>query len=272
MFGYRWLVLASFVVAGSIAMTGCGGSSKKSDKTPASTSAAASTPGAGGTAPAGKTAQATTSSGGGDAIDPEIQAIGKKFAQSTFNATFKMTGADAAQFSDGKLVLEKDGDKRFRMEVTTQQDGVETAIIFIESEDVQAFCLKDAGELGALLGLEAGKGVCFPSSASDSSNPVGSLKDSLKDFENAHVTVLEKTSRTIAGQDGKCYKTKDNDTSEITTTCFTGDGAILYVKTEGDNASEIEAQTLTKKVSADDFKLPYEVKELPGGAGGDSSP
>ncbi len=268
MFGSRWLALAAVVIAGSMAMTGCS-SSKKSDKTPASTGAA-STPGPGGTAASGKTAQATTSGGG--ATDPEIRAIGKKFTQSTFNATYKATGSDTSQLSDGKLVLEKDGDKKFRLEVTTKQDGVETAIIFIESADTQAFCLKDAGELGALLGLEAGKGVCFPSSLKDANNPIGGLRDSLNDFANANVSLIEKSSRTIAGQDGQCYKTKDNDTSEIATTCFNGDGALLYVKTEGDNASELEAQSVSKSVNADDFTLPYDVKELPGGLGGDSSP
>ena len=270
MFGSRWLALAAVVIAGSMAMTGCS-SSKKGDKTPAATGAA-STPGAGGTAASGKTAQATASGGSGATTDPEIQAIGKKFTQSTFNATYKVTGSETSQFSDGKLVLEKDGDKKFRLEVTTKQDGVDTAIIFIESADTQAFCLKDAGELGALLGLEAGKGVCFPTSSKDSSNPIGGLRDSLNDFANANVTLIEKSSRTIAGQDGKCYKTKDNDTSEIATTCFNGDGVLLYVKTEGDNASELEAQSVAKSVNADDFTLPYEVKDLPGGPGGDGSP
>ena len=267
----RWLMLAAVTIAVSTAMIACSGSSKKNDATPMSTGGAASTPGAGGTAASGKTAQATTSGGGG-ATDPEIQAIGKKFTQSTFNATYKATGSDTSQFSDGKLLLEKDGDKKFRLEVTTKQDGVDTAIIFIESTDTQAFCLKDAGELGALLGLEAGKGVCFPTSSKDANNPIGGLRDSLNDFANANVSLIEKSSRTIAGQNGKCYKTKDNDTSEITTTCFNGDGVLLYVKTEGDNASELEAQSVVGSVNADDFTLPYEVKELPGGLGGDSTP
>ncbi len=267
MFGFRWCVLAAVLIAGSSAMIACGGSGKKSDKTATIAAGTASTPGAGATQSSGKTAAPTTSGGGGSESD--VQAIGKKFTESTFNATYKVTGSGAEQFSDGKLVLAKDGDKRFRMEVTANQDGVETEIIFIESEDVQAFCLKDAGELGALLGIEAGEGVCFPTSSADSSNPVGSLRDSLKDFENANVTVIEKSNRTIAGQNGTCYKTSDNDTSEISTTCFNGDGALLAVKTEGDDASEIEAQTLTKNVDADDFKLPYEEKELPGSGGSD---
>lgn len=263
MSGSRWMIWSAVLVAGAIAVAACGGgSSNKDNKTPgASTTAGGNTPAA------GKTAGATSASGGGS-VNSELSEIGKKFTQSTFNATYKVTGADAAQFSDGTLKLEKDGDKKFRMEVHAKQDSIDTTIIFIESDTVQAFCLKDAGELGALLGLEAGKGVCFPSSPGDKNNPVGSLRDSLKDFENANVALLEKSTKKVAGQDGQCYKTQDNVTSEISTTCFNSDGVILYLKTEGDNASEIEAQSVSGSVNADDFKLPYEQKELPGGLGG----
>ena len=37
------------------------------------------------------------------------------------------------------------------------------------------------------------------------------------DVENINVTVLEKTTRKIAGQDGTCYKTKDNDDGTLST-------------------------------------------------------
>ena len=35
---------------------------------------------------------------------------------------------------------------------------------------------------------------------------------------------------------------------------------MLYVKTEGDSASEIEAQTVSSDVNDSDFTLPYEIK------------
>ena len=265
MSGSRWMICAAVLLAGAIAAGACGGSSKSGDKT-AGSGSGSPTRTAGGTPAAGKTPDATTASGGGS-TNPELAAVGAKFAQSTFNTTYKVSGTDAAQLGDGTLKLEKDGDKKFRMEVNAKQDGIDTTIIFIESDSVQAFCLKDPGELGALLGLEAGKGVCFPSSPGDKNNPVGSLRDSLKDFENANVALIEKSTKKVAGQDGQCYKTKDNTTSEISTTCFNSDGVLLYINTEGDNASLIEAQSVSKSVSADDFKLPYEQKELPGGLG-----
>ncbi len=258
--GSRWMMLAAVLSAGAI-VAACGGSSKKASTTPGASAAAGGSTGAAATA-------AATTPGSGGAVDPELRALGVKFTKSTFNATYKVTGANAAQFSDGLLKLEKDGDKKFRMDVNTTQDGVDTTIIFIESDAVQAFCLKDAGALGAVLGLEAGKGVCFPSKSGDPNNPVGSLRDSLKDFENANVVLLEKSTKKVAGQDGQCYKTKDNTTAEISTTCFNGDGVILYLKTEGDAGSEIVAQSVSGSVNADDFKLPYEEKSLPGNLGG----
>lgn len=267
MTGIRWFALAAVFLTGSLAVTACGGSGKKTDKTP---TAAAGKASGDATATSGKAAEATQS-GSSSGDDSEVKAIGKKFAQSTFNATYKITGSGADQFSDGKLTLLKDGDTKFRFDLTANQDGKDMTITFIEADDVSAFCLKDAGEFGALLGIEDGKGVCFKTGSTDASNPVGSLRDSLKDFENADVTVIEKSSKKVAGQDGRCFKTKDNQTSEISTTCFNKDGVILYVQTEGDAASEIEAQSVSKSVSADDFKLPYEERELPGGLGGDSS-
>ena len=269
----RWFALTTVLVVGSLAVAACGGSSKKTDKTPTAApekTSGASTPTSGKTSASGKTAEATkssSSSSSGD--DSEVKAIGRKFAQSTFNATYKITGSGADEFSDGKLTLLKDGETKFRFDLTANQDGKDMAITFIEADGVSAFCLKDAGEFGALLGIEDGKGVCFKTGSNDASNPVGSLRDSLKDFENADVTVIEKSSKKVAGQDGQCFKTKDNETSEISTTCFNKDGVILYVQTEGDSASEIEAQTVSKKVSDDDFKLPYEERELPGGLGGE---
>ncbi len=271
--GFRWFALAAVLIGGSLTVAACSGSDNKSDRTAtaAAGSSGNSTPASGETAARGATAQATTSGGGGTA-DPEVQAIGKKFAQATFNATYKVTGSGADQFSDGILTLEKDGNTKLRLDVTTKQDGKDTAIILIEAGDVSAFCLKDAGELGALLGIEAGKGVCFKTTPTDKNNPVGGLRDAFKDIENVNATLLDKSSRNVAGQDGTCYKTKDNDTSQISTTCFTTDGVMLYEQTEGDSASEIEAQTVSKSVSDDDFKLPYEEKELPTDLSGTPAP
>lgn len=268
----QWAALVCTMAVGAMALGACGGGSSNNNKTAtASVSSggnttaggATSSPGAAKTAGSSTTAVATgdTSDNGGNVDD--VKAAAKKFGESTFKATYKLTGAGTDIFSDGQLVLEKQGKEKFRFDVTTTQAGKDTALIFIEAPDASAFCLKDAGEFGALFGIEAGQGVCFKSDPKDTNNPLAGLSQSITDLENQNVTVLDTSTRNVAGQDSKCYKTKDNDTSEVTTTCFNKDGVILYAQTEGENASTIEAQSVSKDVNSDDFKLPYEVRDLP---------
>lgn len=256
----RWLAPAGAMIAAALVIA-CGGGSGTND--------ASSTAAGAGSSPAAKTASgaatADVATAGAGSADPEIRAVADRFAKSTFNATYKAAGSEADSFADGRLTLVKDGDKKFRFDVTTRQDGQDVSIIFIQTDVTSAFCLKDAAELGALLGIEPGQGVCFKTSQGDASNPVGNIQDLFKDIENVNVTLLEKTSRSIAGQDGTCYRTKDNDTGDLSTACFSKEGVMLYVKTEGSSPSEIEAQTVSMEVSDDDFTLPYEERELPGG-------
>lgn len=258
----RPVIALLLLAVAAIAMSACGGSGKTSDTTPTVPSGASPAATAAGTPASGGTAEATGS------VDPEIKAVQDTFANSTFNATYKVTGFDPESTVPEAMTIKKDGSTRFRFEVATKQDGVDTTIIFIETGDASAFCVDDAGDLGVLLGVESGKGVCFKTTPGDANNPVGSLRDLFKDVANANVTLIEKSTRKVVGQDGTCYKTKDNATSEISTACFTSDGIMLYVKTEGDSPSEIEAQTVSTSVSDADFNLPYEERELPTDLGG----
>jgi hypothetical protein len=265
----RWLPFTGAVIACAL-IVACGGDSKKDDASPTAGASGGSTAAAGTTARAGATAAPTTDSGGGGGGEPneEIRDVASKFADSTFSATYKATGTDPDAGTGGTLALVKDGNTKFRFDVTTQQDGEDVAVVFIQTEENSAFCLKDAGEFGALVGIEPGEGVCFKTSEGDATNPVGNIKELFSDIENVNVTVLEKTSRKIAGEDGTCYRTKDNETADLSTVCFSDDGVLLYVKSEGDAPSEIEAQTVSSDVDDGDFTLPYEERELPGGLGG----
>ena len=242
------------VVFALIAFAACGGGSDDS-KTP--TSEAGSTPA--GTTPDSSDETVDASDEGGT-TDPELRAIAQKFAESTFSATYKTTGSEEDGLGAGTLTLAKDGDARFRFEITSTQDGIDESSILIETPEVSAICLKEAGELGALVGVDPDKGICFES---DAASEGGSLRDIFAGAEDINETLLEKSERTIAGQDGTCYRTQDNADGEISTVCFTGDGVLLYLKNEGDASSEIEAQTVSSSVSASDFELPYELKKLP---------
>ncbi len=270
------IILAAGLLAATLGLAACGGGGA-SNKTPTTAPASTAASGNGGATPAsGKTSAATaapTTSGGssGGSIDSDLKAAADKFASSTFSADYKITGSLGADITDGSMKLTKKGKDKFRFEITGKQNGEDLSVIFIETPDVSAFCLKNAGEFAALLGIADGEGVCFKSK-DDSANPVGSLSSSLKDFENQNVTVLEKSKRTIAGQSGNCFKTQDNDTQEISTACFSGDGAMLYVESAGADAGTIEATSVGKSVSDGDFDPPYALKDAPGFLGGADTP
>jgi hypothetical protein len=271
----RWLVILA-AAASVLAAAACGGGTTSKDKT--ATAAAGGSAQNGATKASGQgdatkapasTPEATKSSNGssGGGGSSDWDGMKEKFLQSTFHASYKVSGSGADQFADGKMEMFKDGDKRFRFDITAIQDGQQIAIIFIENDTASAFCLKDAGELGTLLGIEPGKGVCFKSDPNDANNPVGSLSSLFEDLETMDVTVLEKSSRKVVGKDTTCYKTRDNKTNEVSTACFTKDGVLMYSQSEGTSAFEMEATDVSGSVSGGDFDLPYEVRDLPGFGG-----
>lgn len=256
----RWVTALGALTVGVAALSACGGGG--SGGSDSSTSSAAGTPAS------NVTAAATQSSGSNGGSSDELKAVAKKFAASTFRATYKATGTGADTFSGGHLVLYKDGEKRLRFDATVNEDGQDMEIIFIATETVSAFCLKDAGEVGALVGVQPGQGVCLNSNPDDKNNPVGSLSSLFSDIENIDVTMLEKSSRNVAGKEAACYKKRDNRTDDVSTDCFTKDGVLMYSQTEGSSAFEMEATDVSGSVSGSDFDLPYEVRDLPAGLGG----
>jgi hypothetical protein len=278
----RWVAIVMAAALSASMLAGCGGGGDK-DKTPTGTAAASdATSGAGkstSTAPAGGTTSTSTpdsgSSGPTGPGSDELKALAKKFTDSTFKGTYKLTTSSTDPSSDaitdGQMVLYKDGDKRFRFDVTATQGDQPVSVIFIQTGETSVFCLKDAGELGALFGIAAGEGVCINSASSDE-NPVGTISSTFSDIENADITVLDRSSRTVAGKDGDCFRGKDNKTAEISTICFDKDGVILYADTEGADASKIEATDVAGSVSDGDFTPPYEIRDIPGLGGGDSTP
>lgn len=206
-------------------------------------------------------AVASAACNGGSGSKTPVAAITQKFAASTFQATYDVTGTGADP--GGTMVLYKDGPTRFRFDITASQAGQPLSVVFIQNDTTSAFCLKDAAGLGPILGIPAGQGVCFKSNPNDPNNPVGNLSSTFADIENADVTVLSTSTKTVAGRDTSCYRARDNTTSDISTICFASDGAMLYVQTEGANASTIEATDVTSSVASTNFDLPYQVKDFP---------
>jgi hypothetical protein len=252
----RWWITAVAILAVVLA-AGCSSSSSK-DKTPTSA------PSGGGAQP---TAAATSASDGASsgADVPDIMEITQKFAKATFHASYKVTGGGA--LGGGDMQLYKQGQDRFRFDITATENGQEMSIIFIQNGATSAFCLDDAGELAPLLGVDAGSGVCFQSNADDPNNPVGDLSTTFSDIENADVTVLETSTRKVAGRDTSCYRAKDNAAGDISTICFDDAGAMLYVESEGADVTTLEASDVESSVDDKSFDLPYEVKDFPGFGG-----
>lgn len=218
----------------------------------------------------GESNGATRSAGGSStAGSGELSAVRENFRQATFKGTYTLTGSgnpDAA-LSNGTMVIYKDGPDQFRFDVTAPQNGQDSKISFIQKGDSSAFCLDNAAEFGAILGIDSDKGICFKGDPGSATNPLGGLSDTFSDVA-ADGDILERSSRTIAGHDGQCYKVKANDTGTVSTSCFSGSGAILYAKTEGADESEIEATEISSSVSGSDFDLPYEERDFPTDLGG----
>lgn len=240
-----WISAAAITVI--VLAGGCSSSSSK-DKTPAGAPSAA--------------APSSSNRVGGEGV-PDIKDITAKFANVSFQANYKVTGS-GTEGGGGEMQLFKQGRDRLRFDITATQNGQPMSVMVIQKDGTSAFCLRDAGELAPLLGVDAGKGVCFKSNPDDSNNPLGNLSTTFSDIENADVTVLDTSTRTVAGRDASCYHAKDNTSGDVSTVCFAGDGALLYMQTEGADANTIEATDVKSSVDGNSFDLPFEVKDFPG--------
>jgi hypothetical protein len=214
----------------------------------------------------------TPASGGNAAtVSPELTDISNKFSASSFKGDYKLTTTGSDSPLDGTMTLYKDGPKNLRFDVRSNQDGQDVKITLIDTADVSAFCLDNAGELGSLLGVDANQGVCFKNDPTNGSGGIGDLTSAFKELSSGDTEVLERSTRQIIGQDAQCYHYKNNSTNETSDTCFSKDGVPLYDKTDsGSETTTVEATAINSGVQSSDFKLPYEVKDLPD-LGGDST-
>jgi hypothetical protein len=214
-----------------------------------------------------KTAQATAPAGdngdggnGGDSGDNEdLTEIAHKFVDVSFRGEYKMTGTPDDTFGTGTLVLYKGGADRVRFDISAEQDGETTEIVLVETPDNSAFCLKNAGEFGTLLGVPDGDGVCFNNDPTGG-DAAGSFSDIIDEIENGDWEILERSERKVAGEDAKCFKTRDSE-GTVSDVCFSDEGYLLSAA-ESDG-SGLEATSVSGDVSDGDFDLPYEVRELP---------
>jgi hypothetical protein len=196
-------------------------------------------------------------SGGGDT--GEFIDNAEKFVDASFKATYDATFSEA-EGAPGSFTMYKSGTDKFRFDATSTVEGVEMEFIFISAGDTSGFCLTDAGELGALLGVEPGEGVCFDSDPTQGG--FGTLSDQLNQFEDEELADAEGLpDREVAGETVKCGRDADVDGAS-TEVCFTNDGVLAYLK--ADDGTEFSATDFGDAPSDSDFELPYKVKDFPG--------
>jgi hypothetical protein len=176
-----------------------------------------------------------------------------------FRGEYTLTGAPGDELGSGTLVLFKGTDGRVRFELSAEQEGETIEIILIETEDTSAFCLRNAGEFGALLGVPEGEGVCFEDDPTFGAG-AGNFNEILDEIEAGEWEVLERSEREIAGQDASCFRTRDA-AGEVSDVCFNDDGYLLAALQQ--DGSGLEATDISGDVEDGDFELPYEVRELP---------
>jgi hypothetical protein len=250
----------ALIAALALAIAGCKGGKSSSDRT-----ATAQAGGAARTAPAGKTsAPESAGGGGGVASADELDAVASRFERSIFKADYRLSSSGGDNPFDGAMTLYKSGNDRFRFDINATQDGQPVQLVLIDTADVSAFCLQNAGDLGALLGVPDDQGVCFRNDPTAGAGGIQDLADSFKNLSSADVNVTGKSSRQILGQDTTCYAYTDNRTGDVSETCFSGDGVPLYDKTtSGAETTTIEATQVAGSVADGDFTPPYELRDLP---------
>jgi len=199
-------------------------------------------------------------SGSGDFDD-----IRSRFSDSKYRATYDFSLVVVERI-EGTITWYKDGSARLRFDVTTTQEGQEVTFTILDTPDLSAFCLK-GGELGEALGQPADEGLCIAGEEARDENPLGDIADLFSGFDDPAAEVLGTTERQIADVTATCYRVKSPSADAPSETCFSDDGVLLAVSSEGTGQLALEAKEFSEGVSDDDFQPPYEVREFPGAGG-----
>ncbi len=225
---------------------GGGGGGKTSGPTaPAATSQAGKTP----TAGVSPQAQAGSS---------DLSGLAGKFASGTFKVTYQVSGFGAAG-SQGTMIWYKKGDN-LRMDMTGLVPGQQGTTTMIMGSDTTYICTASPG-------VGTG-GICL-SSPSQAGQGAGQIASQLgKTLADPSLNVVSTSSRSIAGQDAKCYTVQSASITGQAEFCMSSDGAPLSVKeTVQGSEMTMEATDYSSNVSDSDFQPPYPVSAMPGGAG-----
>jgi hypothetical protein len=240
----RLLLLLSFVVVSSLLAWACGGGGGEKPSGPTAPAA---------TSPAGETPEAGTTpeaQQGGS----EFTGLADRFRNSTFKATYQITGEGAA---GGTMIWYKKG-QNMRMDMGGEVEGQQVTDILIVRPDITYYCgeIAGTGEGSTCYSTptEAGQGV---------EEMVGELEKILTD---PSVEIVSTTTRAIAGQDADCYTIRAPDIEGESQVCLSDEGVPLFTQeTVSGQEMTMEATDFGRDVSDSDFEPPYPVSgELSG--------
>lgn len=247
-----------------LASVGCRGGGSASG-TQTSTSAG-STPSSNATVITGS---ATTAVGNINVGNAALNTLAQQFSSSTFQAQYQMTSTSG----DGAMTIYKQGAGKIRFDITSSADGNNVTLTAIQSASGSVFCLPDAGALAPILGTAPGEGVCFNGDPTNGGASVTDLTDVFKNFSASSASVTGTSSRTIAGDEAKCFDYDSAGASATDETCFSNSGVLLYdMTTTADDTTSIEAIQVQESVPDSVFDVPYQIKSLPGAADTTNTP
>jgi hypothetical protein len=257
-----WMLLASLLLVGSLALTACGGGDDDDgDDNGGNTPAAGETVAADETPSGGDDGDDGDDSGSdnGEGSEEELLELAEAFVASTFAAVYDMSGDGTDTLGSGTITIYKDGSDRIRFDISGEQDGQQFDGTFIESPDGSYLCF--SGDAAAIFGST--EGVCVESDPDDPNNPVGGITDDFEITEEdlADMTIEGREEREIAGEDAICYTTTSPDTTGPSEVCISEDGILLGVNSEG---AGFTATSIEDDPSDADFEPPFPIEEIPG--------
>jgi len=178
---------------------------------------------------------------GGEPGSPIFGDFAAKFQSLKFKADYDVTSSASPETMK---LTEFIGFGKFRMDLTAQ--GTETR--FYSPEGVT--CINQAGQW-----------ACFnlPQQQTPPSEQVAGIVEAPADYDTTYDGTM-----TVAGTTGQCFLiVKKSDPSVKTRACFSGEGALLYSKTDTpQGSSTITATSFSTSISESDFTPPAEPQGL----------
>lgn len=254
-----WLLLSPLLLSLLLVASACGGGGE--EESPQATAPARETPTA--EAPAGETPEARETAAPED-FSAELETLVQEWGLRSAKVSYQFSSVTEGEEYSGDVTLYWQPPTAWRVDFSA--DGDEG--IFIARENTVYFCEIESGSCTSL-------NVPLIQAAPV---PFFGLVTNFDRFSEYVLEVvsglrIERSSRTIAGEDASCFigtgETEGRAEGEGEL-CFSDDGIPLlidtyYVAEDGTESTfRLEATSLERSVSDSDFEPPYPVIELPG--------